>query len=194
MKVCRKCLVEKSEGEFYKHTDSPDGLDRWCKACRYADTKAREAKGKEKMPWSTERAIRLLSDCGIPTTVGYLVGKPRKDIVAYGYLSIEAKSAIPHRPDSYIFGLTQAQQVERCDYYMLICRDTGRTFVVPGDSDLLHFGKALCLNARDRKWDCFENAFDQIKERVMGDIRLSAPIETVRVNSGGKYYQIAVMS
>jgi hypothetical protein len=190
MKICRKCKVEKPEGEFYKHTDSPDGLDRWCKVCRYADTRAREARGKEKMPWSTERAIRLLSDNGIPATVGYLVGKPRKDIVVYGYLSVEAKSAVPHRPGSYIFGLTKAQRVERCDYYVLICHDTERAFVVPGESELLHFGKALCLNALDPKWSCFENAYEQIKNRVIGDIQLGVPIESVRVHSGANYYQV----
>lgn len=194
MKKCCKCKIEMPDGEFYKHTDSPDGLDRWCKACRYADTKARAAKGQEKMPWSTEQAIKLLSGCGIPATVGYLVGKPRKDIVVYGYLSVEAKSAIPRRPGSYLFGLTKTQRIERCDYYVLICRDIGRTFVVPGNSDVLHFGKALCLNIHDPKWNCFENNFDQIKERVLNDIQLSAPIEAVRVHSGANYYQIASTS
>lgn len=191
MKTCHKCKVEKPEGSFYKRSNSPDGLDAWCKVCRNADSKERYETGNRQLPWSTDRAIRLLSENGIPTTVGRIVGRPGKDIVAYGYITIEAKSAQPHGINGYIFGMTKAQRQKPCDYYLLICKDTGRVFVVPGDSEVLNFGAtALIVNVTNPRLLCFENAYQTIKDRVVLDIHRSEPIRAVRVLSGDRYYNV----
>jgi len=34
MKICKKCNVEKSLGEFHKDKRTKDGLYKWCKSCK----------------------------------------------------------------------------------------------------------------------------------------------------------------
>lgn len=192
MKTCRKCKETKPDSEFYKKSDNQDGLDRWCKICRYKDSQERYQKGARQLPWSTDKAIQMLSMNGIPTTVGRVVGRPGKDIVAYGYITIEAKSALPHRLNGYVFGLTKAQKDQHCDFYLLICRDTERSFVVPGNNEVLTLdGSAIYINVTDLRIQCFENAFHLIKQRALRDIVRSEPITSVRVLSGDRYYKIS---
>jgi hypothetical protein len=192
-KNCEKLGILLPESEFYKHVDSPDGLDIWCKKCRYEDTRMRLKSGTRQLPWSTDKVLQLLSQNGIPATIGRIVGKPRQDIVAYGYLTVEAKSALPKRTkDQYAFNLTKTQRTERCDYYVLVCRDTERAFVIPGDSELitLNFTK-IFLDMGDPRLEQYENGYDQIKQRLIKEVLKSAPIMAVRVLSGEKYYQVS---
>lgn len=39
MKICKRCLKEKSISEFYKNHMSKDGLNYWCKSCVYIKSK-----------------------------------------------------------------------------------------------------------------------------------------------------------
>ena len=194
MRTCRKCKNAKPDGEFYQRSDSPDGLDRWCKECRKEDSNFRNTHKNRKLPYSTEQALKLLSDNGIPVTVGYLVGRPRKDLVAYGYLTVEAKSALGahNATTGYVFGMTKTQHVERCDFYILICKDIERVFVVPLESHVLNFDtRALYINVHDPQLAQFENAYHLIKERALRDIQESRRIKDITVFSGQRYYKIA---
>lgn len=185
MKTCRKCNQAKPESEFYKRRNMLDGLDAWCKICRRKDTHSRV--GKSKLAASTELALRFLSENGIPTTTGFVMGRPGKDLVAYGYISIEAKSAVRFRKcGAYSFGLTKAQRMRRCEFYILIFSDVSRIFVLPGDSELLNFKSSLYINITDPRMQQYENAVHLIKDKVICDIKENHPFQSVRVASGSR--------
>ena len=46
-KSCGKCGVTKPLDHFSRRRDKPDGLDRWCKPCKYAANRAWDAKNRD---------------------------------------------------------------------------------------------------------------------------------------------------
>ena len=66
MKLCRKCQIEKSTSEFYRHIKTSDGLWPECKACNIARSRKWIALNRERKrafdrkSWSKHREERIL--------------------------------------------------------------------------------------------------------------------------------------
>lgn len=88
--------------------------------------------------------------------------------------------------------MTKSQREEHCNFYILICKDPERVFVIPENSDILTFDRqVLYINISDSRLAQYENAYHLIKEQVLDDIQNSTPIWPLTVFSGQRYYKVS---
>lgn len=142
MKHCTSCDQTKPDAEFYSNRARKDGLSVYCRPCHRAATQ-RSKKGKriilfrEELHPGTELGKKYLALHGIPSLPGMAAGMPFVDLVAWGCVPIEVKTAHPVAGSRYSWGFTD-RQLEReflGEVVMLIAidgEDNHRVFVVPG--------------------------------------------------------------
>jgi hypothetical protein len=105
--------------------------------------------------------IAELHKQGIPALPGKALGQQWADVIAYGAVLIEVKSAKRHYRGSYNFGFTPSQRAGklRGDLVVLVCKhDDGNTFhvfyannpVFYGDDGKLKTGIAWTPNAKHK--------------------------------------------
>lgn len=177
MKTCIQCGETKDESEFYKIKAQPDGKDYYCKPCRSEYNRAHQ--GKNKMPQSTVDVRDALLERGIPVTPGYNVGMPWYDLVAYGYIPIEAKSSRPQKynragNEIFNFKFTSAQVEKYSEspegFVVFVANGRKRSFlVVP--ARMLAVRKNVLITYPTSEVCSFEGAFNLIEDKVIDDIK-----------------------
>ncbi len=161
LRKCVKCHELKEASEFYPR---PGGryLTAECKECMKKRSRNRVPVDRKvsTVPSETD-VIAELHKQGIPALPGKALGQQWADVIAYGAVLIEVKSAKRHYRGSYNFGFTPSQRAGklRGDLVVLVCKhDDGNTFhvfyannpVFYGDDGKLKTGIAWTPNAKHK--------------------------------------------
>lgn len=132
-RICTACHQPKELSEYYPR---PGGkyLCAECKDCMKARSKRQTKVDKKVSTIATENdVITELAKLGIPALPGKALSHQWADVVAFGCVLIEVKSATLHHFRSFDFGFTASQQAGklRGDIIVLVCKyDTVNTFHV----------------------------------------------------------------
>ena len=193
-KKCIKCRQYKPSSEYYASSGgTKDKLMSNCKVCQKEYARKTYKKGS-KPPKSTQDAINLLKNNGIPAHPGIGLGMPYVDVVAWGCVPIEAKGSKKY-DGQYQFGLTPGQRGTLINqltdgFIMLIAYDDDRdrVFIVPTDNewikDKFRSGvTAICVaidsnHHNSKSWEHireYENAYHLIEQ---ARIKLSFEMNT----------------
>ena len=133
LRKCTKCQVLKAASEFYPR---PGGkyLTSECKECMKARSKLQGYVDRKvsTVPSETD-VIAELHKQGIPALPGKALGQQWADVIAYGCVLIEVKSALRHYRGCYQFAFTPSQRAGKLkgDLVVLVCKmETGNTYHV----------------------------------------------------------------
>lgn len=144
LRKCTKCQVLKAASEFYPR---PGGkyLTSECKECMKVRSKLQGYIDRKvsTVPSETD-VIAELHKQGIPALPGKALGQQWADVIAYGCVLIEVKSAQLHYRGNYQFGFTPSQRSGklRGDLVVLVCkRDTGNTYHVFAANNPVFYGE-----------------------------------------------------
>jgi hypothetical protein len=118
--ICSLCQQPKAVSEFYTRSGMPHLRYAWCIDCHKL-----KAKQQKKMPRhlssveSETKLIEYLWCCGIPALPGKAIGHEYADVVAWGCVMIEVKSARPI-DGTYHFNFTPLQQAKGLRGHVLV--------------------------------------------------------------------------
>ncbi len=141
MKTCIRCGESRPESDFYRN-----GTDSYCKSCRRVINSEGRSRRKERglashLPGepSTQAAMDVLLQHGIPSCPGSAMGRAWIDLIAWGCVPIEAKISLPYRKENtYQWSFTPSEIVRGFEgLFMFFARSSerDRVFIVPSNVD-----------------------------------------------------------
>lgn len=195
---CSKCQLSKDLSEFYPR---PGGkyLCAECKDCMKLRSKVQTKVDKKVAVVASEaEVITELHKQGIPALPGKALSQQWADVIAYGCVLIEVKSAYRHYRGCYQFGFTPSQRAGKLkgDLVVLVCKnDTGNTYHVLQASNPVfyhegqlktavawtpgakHKGRFISLNdeimyAAQNNWDLVERHLVKIQNKLIEGFEL----------------------
>jgi hypothetical protein len=198
-RVCTSCKLPRDLSEYYPR---PGGkyLCAECKTCMKARSKRQVPTDKKVALVPSEADVIIeLHKQGIPALPGKALAQQWADVIAYGCVLIEVKSAKRHYRGCYQFAFTPSQRAGKLkgDLVVLVCKmDTGNTYhvfqannpVFYGEDGRLktavawtpgakHKGRFVSLNdgmmehAQD-KWDLVEDYLRRVSARLSAGYQL----------------------
>lgn len=140
LKLCRDCKEEKPLSDFYRQANTPDGHTPRCKPChgkemaKYAKKDARTKAGH----WAEELVVNRLMSMGIFAVPGKRTTMKWVDVVAWGCVTVEVKSA-KFKNGSYRFDMgSQRRRKKIQDIVVLVTEDTKQCYLFTGDNPLFY--------------------------------------------------------
>lgn len=123
-KICSSCKEPLNPSEFYDHPDAKDGKQKKCKACTLRDQKAYKVKPKQTASNSNElEIINKLKSLNIYAAPGKCSEWKWCDVVAWGCVKLEVKTANQSEKGAFIFSTSRNQQKNgfTADFVILVC-------------------------------------------------------------------------
>lgn len=126
IKVCRTCKQEKPINNFYDTLGRRDGKSSDCKECVKAvhkkNYKAKDRRDTRSGRQTENRVIEQLCSIGIYSVSGKASGYKWCDVVAWGCVTIEVKTApLSDRQFQFSFTYTQVKRGIQAKIIMLVC-------------------------------------------------------------------------
>ena len=197
-RTCAKCQLPKDLSEYYPR---PGGkyLCAECKDCMKLRSKVQVKVDKKVAVVASEaEVITELHKQGIPALPGKALSQQWADVIAYGCVLIEVKSAQRHYRGCYQFAFTPSQRAGKLkgDLVVLVCKmETGNTYHVLHASNPVfyhegqlktavawtpgakHKGRFVSLNddimyAAQNNWDLVEGHLVKIQNKLMEGFEL----------------------
>lgn len=192
LRKCIRCLEEKPVDQFY-FIKARGGYDSYCKECKIKMSAENYKKGSE-MARSTKVVLDKLKELGIPAGPGAWFEQKWVDIVAYGFINIEAKGSTLrykngkklaekyNEPGYYQFVFSKYEKsVERKGFVILVTyEEPKRFFVIPYSDPLVSQVNAVSVKLDSdhpksfkKRLEAFENRFDLIFSVARDNLELA---------------------
>lgn len=123
-KICSSCKEPLDPSEFYDHPDMKDGKQKKCKACMLRDAKQYKSKPKQAASNQYElEIINKLKSLNIYAAPGKCSEWKWCDVVAWGCVKVEVKTANQNEKGMFIFSTSRKQQKGGfvADFVVLVC-------------------------------------------------------------------------